>query len=176
MAGQNLYHIASSTERLDSIIKFLSSGRERKVDILLCDKCNAAGVKAWAQVNPEQPKVGYTYKEHLKTATQGFLDLISDVRKQKISGLNIRVLGLVPFSATVIDPSLKSRIMTIQPVVNHGPKSGDRPQFLITNNQDDVFTYYWLNLQTAFEFATDLEKASMVGMRKTVRRRVKPKA
>jgi len=157
IAGQNLYTIASSEAHRNAILDFLRADRTRKVDVLICDAQNDACVKAWAQINPEQSKIGYTYKDHLRTSTREFSRLLREARTKRLRGLQIRVLPLIPIGVTVIDADLNSGVMAFQPVINHGPKSGERPQFLISKTENaEVFRYYWLNLTTAFKFSDAL--------------------
>ena len=157
IAGQNLHTIASSGTHRNSILDFLRAARDRKVDVLICNARKDTCVKAWAQVNPEQPESSYTYKDHLRTATREFLALLREARKRKLHGLRVKVLPLIPIGVTVVDPESNSGVMAFQPVINHGPKSGERPQFLISKTGNpEVFRYYWLNLMTAFEFSEEL--------------------
>lgn len=157
VAGQNLYTIASSGEHRESILNFLSSRRGRRVDLLICDPTNSSAINAWAKVNPDQAETGYTYKNHLQTAKHEFAALVRQARKRKLN-LNVKVLGLVSFGATAIDPDSDNGIISFQPVVNHGPKSGERPMFLLTKTGNpEIFRYYWSNLQTAYRCAKNLE-------------------
>lgn len=157
MAGQNLYSIASSEANQNAILNFLREDKDRRVDVLICDLQRKECVKAWAWINPEQAATGYTYKDHLRTATREFLRLLRQARRERLLGLRIKVLPLIPIGVTVIDPDSKSGIMTFQPVINHGPKSGERPQFLVSKADNrEVFSYYWLNLTTAFKFSDNL--------------------
>lgn len=157
IAGQNLYTIASSEAHRNAILDFLRADNDRRVEVLICNPQNSACVKAWGQVNPEQPGTGYTYRDHLRTATNEFSRLLLQARKRKLNGLQVRALPLIPIGVTVIDPDLSSGVMAFQPVINHGPKSGERPQFLISKaGNPEVFRYYWLNLRTAFDFSDSL--------------------
>lgn len=156
VAGQNLHRIATTKETLDAIIEFLRAGKQRRIDILLCDARNRSAVRAWKTVNPELDKTPYTYRKQLLRSTAEFLALSRMAHKEELA-LTARVLDVVPFGATAIDPELDSGVIALQPVVNHGPKSGERPQFLITRAANrEIFRYYWLNLETAFENAADL--------------------
>ena len=157
IAGQNLYTIASSGAHRNSILDFLHADRDRKVDVLFCNAQKDICVKAWSQVNPEQSEAGYTHTDHLRTATREFSALVREAHKRKLHGLRVRVLPLIPIGVTVLDPDSNSGVMAFQPVINHGPKSGERPQFLISKTGNpEVFRYYWLNLMTAFQFSEEL--------------------
>ncbi len=160
LAGQCLHYVATTKDQAESILKFLGDDPRRHLDILLCDPSNKVGVKAWTTVNPDLRGSRYTYKTNLHEACIGFASLISEAHKRKIRGLSIRVVGIVPYGATVVDPELNSGVIAFQPVVNHGPKAAERPQFIVTKTENpEVFEYYWRCLRTAFDFGKDLKQA-----------------
>jgi hypothetical protein len=160
LAGQCLHYVATERDQADSILKFLGSDPGRRLDILLCDPSNKSAVKAWTTVNPAFTRGRYNYQTNLDEACAGLKSLIREARKRKISGLNIKVVGIVPYGATAIDPNLDSGGIAFQPVLNHGPKAAERPQFIVTRRDNPaVFQYYWGCLRDTFRFATNLEDA-----------------
>jgi len=157
--GQNLDWISKSDKCHQGIIEFLKKGKKKKrrVEILISDIRKKASVQAWSEINPQIKESGYTYEEHLRNAFRKFRKLISECNKARIKGLDVRVTSLVPLGFTVIDPNNSNGILTLQPVINYGNISGERPQFIIKKSLNTkVFDYYWRRIEMTFGNAKKL--------------------
>jgi hypothetical protein len=155
--GQNLHWLSQTRECHDRIMRFLSDKPGRSFDIVICDADNEKAVEALSTVNPSMEIDDNTYFHHLKAATARFLAFRDRCHRDGVGTLTIHVRALIPFGATVIDPEGPDGLIVLQPLINHGPKAAERPQFPIskaTNNR--VFSYYWRCFDTLLNFGRRL--------------------
>jgi hypothetical protein len=142
--GQNLQWLAKSENCHDAIVKFLRKRRGQRIYILINDFRNGKAVSAWSNVNPSIDRDGYCYRTHVREATNKFIELKKRCLRERANGFTLHVRDLVPFGATIMDPEDSDGVIALQPLVNHGQKASERPQFLISKrNNPDIFEYYW---------------------------------
>jgi hypothetical protein len=154
-AGQNLHSIANQ-EQLKSLEEFIGV-EGRHVDILISDYSIKSAIKVWSRINPEMREKGYTYKKHLESATNEFKVFLNGLSPDKRKRIKVKVFDLVAFNATIIDPDSDSSILVLHSTINHGPKSMERPQIIISKRDNkEAFDYYWHCISTTYEVAHDL--------------------
>jgi hypothetical protein len=142
--GQNLQWLARSESCHDAALEFLRKAPRREFDVVINDFRNEKAVSAWSNVNPSIDRDGYTYRKHLKEATKKFIGLKKRCRKEGVKRFTLHARDLVPFGATIMDPETADGVIALQPLVNHGQKASERPQFLISKRSNpEVFRYYW---------------------------------
>jgi len=149
-AGFNLHHIATSSDALDGLFKWLMAKRARSVRLMISDQVTADGLR----------KLGIVEAKHYRD----FADSIRRFRKWearstargvKASQIQIRTAASVGLTVLAIDPDSDRGQLVLTPTIR--PTSPDRPHLWISKAlHPTVFHYYWDQYRLLFKDAKQL--------------------
>lgn len=154
IASQNLYSLIKSKEDEERILDFLRAEQGRQLDILICDISHPEAVEAWSNINPQNDRIEFTYRHHLTQATHKFKSLVDSARAKNIGDITVKVCPLFPLTISIVDPDSESAVLILQPVVNFGMKSEERPHVLLPRQESPTaFNYYLDKMEETYNYA-----------------------
>jgi hypothetical protein len=154
IAGHNLYHLTGKRREPRYKELLFSWLREEKtkrcIQMLICNPEKNRMVAAWSVLSSDP------YRKHLEDSVKVFKRWRREARREQLN-LEIRVVDLVPLSATFVDPEAPTRgLLVLTPVI--ASLSAKRPHFIVWSGEHPhVFDYYWAEYSFRFDEGIPVE-------------------
>lgn len=169
IASQNLHSLIKNKEDEELILDFLRAKQKRRLDILICDISHPEAVEAWSNINPQDDRIQFTYRDHLAEATGKFKALVDSARTKNIGDISVKVCPLFPLTISIVDPDAEAAVLILQPVVNFGTKSEERPHLLLSRQENPIaFNYYRDKMEETYQVRRSLGKYHRLKVRQII--------